>query len=281
MDYATLLDYSDSPKSCTESSREGFSLSNPRLLDNFRKYYESDINLLTDWSPESDIDSIPGNDLRYPTVSFPSVLPDAAERIARHVLRDDPVSSEDADTPKVPNALSEKHGAQFKHHLKCLETESLLSWDPKLDKIEAGGAKLREDLSRRGNVGVRPMYPPSDWSSFCHICSRNISRHRAAKCSNNRKAGTCRKVICKRCINQNGEDFDAIELIEDIWECFHCRQECPPNAQCYTYTRTNQRLRTQRKLEKARKNASRQEDFGGDSCSSSKRRRSKRSTTLS
>lgn len=182
----------------------------------------------------------------------PYTVPEPRDVYESHAAMDDIAAQFDLTVTALVD--SEKSGKilYFEEGLRYLDSPVSSS---RLADKESSNNGVTSDGGKAShkNERVRPMYPPSDWSSFCHICSRNIARHRAAKCSNNRKAGTCRKVICMRCVEQNGEDFESAEAIRDTWECFHCRQRCPLNAQCFTYTRTNQRLRKQRKIEKARR----------------------------
>merc|ERR1712000_140515 len=54
----------------------------------------------------------------------------------------------------------------------------------------------------------------------CHICHTSVktSRRTFYPCS------ACPSIICRQCIEGNGEDWD---LLDDQWECPRCRDCCP------------------------------------------------------
>ena len=92
--------------------------------------------------------------------------------------------------------------------------------------------KAKSSKSRKNNRSklVKP-------SRFCHICTRITKKLNVVVCSNI-ETGTCRKVICEKCLTENGFDFsEASEGPE--WICTHCRFICPTRAQCSTYNRIN------------------------------------------
>ena len=81
-------------------------------------------------------------------------------------------------------------------------------------------------------------------STHCHVCCRPKSVVPVAVCSNI-KEGTCRKVVCKRCITSNGWNWDIATEENSSWICPHCTDSCATvsRAQCWVYMRTNSRRR--------------------------------------
>lgn len=73
-----------------------------------------------------------------------------------------------------------------------------------------------------------PVPPPSSMPSrFCHLCTRTTKLEVVLVCRNVSK-GTCRKVICFRCANE--QRWDVSKLVgDDEWICTHCRQVCTAN----------------------------------------------------
>lgn len=86
-------------------------------------------------------------------------------------------------------------------------------------------------------------------SRFCHLCTRITKQELALICGNVEK-GTCRKVICWRCVKDFCWDWDALKANTN-WICTHCRSACPPKAQCFTYKRVNQNRRVDGKRKRA------------------------------
>lgn len=84
-------------------------------------------------------------------------------------------------------------------------------------------------------------------STHCHICCRPSTAVAMAICSNI-KEGTCRKVVCHRCITDNGWDWQEAISDHSKWICPHCTDNCRqvPRAQCWVYMRTNSRRRENR-----------------------------------
>lgn len=56
----------------------------------------------------------------------------------------------------------------------------------------------------------------------CHICHTSVktSRRTFFPCS------SCPSIICRQCIEGNGEDWDAIN-VSSCWDCPRCRDACP------------------------------------------------------
>lgn len=59
-------------------------------------------------------------------------------------------------------------------------------------------------------------------SRFCHICTRSTKPHEVLTCGNVKK-GSCRKVICHRCLTSLSVDWRVISSSDD-WICTHCRK---------------------------------------------------------
>lgn len=67
-------------------------------------------------------------------------------------------------------------------------------------------------------VGPSPSCTPS---RFCHICTRSAKPNDMLICSNV-KRGTCRKIICFRCVRDVRWDWGAMKD-DESWICTHCR----------------------------------------------------------
>ena len=92
-----------------------------------------------------------------------------------------------------------------------------------------------------------PIQQPNNYkppSRFCHICVRPASRFGFLLCVNN-AAGSCRKVICKRCFDELGWDWNA-SANDPFWTCCHCNANCPKRASCHTYNRSNKKRHPRR-----------------------------------
>lgn len=70
-------------------------------------------------------------------------------------------------------------------------------------------------------VGLAPACTPS---RFCHICTRSAKLGDVMVCGNVLK-GTCRKVICLRCVRNVTWDWGSAKDDKD-WICTHCRKVC-------------------------------------------------------
>eukprot|EP00172_Hildenbrandia_rubra_P004185 Plantae.Rhodophyta-Hildenbrandia_rubra.ctg7991.p1 GENE.Plantae.Rhodophyta-Hildenbrandia_rubra.ctg7991~~Plantae.Rhodophyta-Hildenbrandia_rubra.ctg7991.p1 ORF type:complete len:340 (+),score=38.69 Plantae.Rhodophyta-Hildenbrandia_rubra.ctg7991:312-1331(+) len=80
--------------------------------------------------------------------------------------------------------------------------------------------------------------PPS---VHCHICCRSAAKQPLLPCVKNRE-WRCRKSVCQRCfLAIGGRDWNG--AMSYGWICCHCRNVCPPNAQCFVYKKTNQKRR--------------------------------------
>lgn len=59
-------------------------------------------------------------------------------------------------------------------------------------------------------------------SRFCHICTRSAKQEDVLVCANLQR-GTCRKVVCNRCIRDLKWDWGIMADSKD-WLCTHCRK---------------------------------------------------------
>eukprot|EP00188_Purpureofilum_apyrenoidigerum_P003780 Plantae.Rhodophyta-Purpureofilum_apyrenoidigerum.ctg40412.p1 GENE.Plantae.Rhodophyta-Purpureofilum_apyrenoidigerum.ctg40412~~Plantae.Rhodophyta-Purpureofilum_apyrenoidigerum.ctg40412.p1 ORF type:complete len:266 (+),score=32.83 Plantae.Rhodophyta-Purpureofilum_apyrenoidigerum.ctg40412:66-800(+) len=76
---------------------------------------------------------------------------------------------------------------------------------------------------------------PKDPSRFCHICLRRSGTGvPQVVCGNFYRDGSCRKVVCKTCLDRYNLDMSRTN-----WPCPHCLEQCPKKAQCKTYERIN------------------------------------------
>lgn len=127
--------------------------------------------------------------------------------------------------------------------------------------------------SEKTDTGLDMPPPSSIPSRFCHLCTRSTKVDVVLICRNVSK-GTCRKVICFRCAEEQSWDVQKIRN-DDEWTCTHCNnvrdsfltftfdqitqrvanlsppllclfneQNCPLKAQCHTYKRVNQHRKT-------------------------------------
>lgn len=124
------------------------------------------------------------------------------------------------------------------------------------DAIDALGSSLGHEISpipvpkqqRTHILPVQPQrmrrYSASSASGFCHICARSARVVRLAKCANV-EFGLCRKTVCNRCFREQNWNWELAMKKPDTFWCSHCLSVCPPNAQCRTYQKTNERRRQQ------------------------------------
>lgn len=98
----------------------------------------------------------------------------------------------------------------------------------------------------------KKRYHDATPSTHCHVCCRPSSAVPMAVCSNI-KLGTCRKVVCKKCITSNDWNWEQATSDTFTWICPHCTDSCSrvSRAQCWVYMRTNLR----RKMNGIRKRA--------------------------
>ncbi len=84
-------------------------------------------------------------------------------------------------------------------------------------------------------------------SRYCHVCVRLASLFGYVACANI-SAGTCRKVVCKRCFEKLNWDWHAAKN-DPSWACCHCAGICPERASCSTYGKSNKKRKTRRSSE--------------------------------
>lgn len=128
--------------------------------------------------------------------------------------------------------------------------------EARADAIDALGSSLDHEMSpipvpkqqRTHILPVQPQrmrrYSASSASGFCHICARSARVVRLAKCANV-EFGLCRKTVCNRCFREQNWNWELAMKKPDTFWCSHCLSVCPPNAQCQTYQKTNERRRQQ------------------------------------
>eukprot|EP00186_Timspurckia_oligopyrenoides_P005327 CAMPEP_0182450420 /NCGR_PEP_ID=MMETSP1172-20130603/41181_1 /TAXON_ID=708627 /ORGANISM="Timspurckia oligopyrenoides, Strain CCMP3278" /LENGTH=190 /DNA_ID=CAMNT_0024648027 /DNA_START=250 /DNA_END=822 /DNA_ORIENTATION=+ len=76
-------------------------------------------------------------------------------------------------------------------------------------------------------------------SRYCHICGKARWSVAVLECSAITTTG-CSKVVCKSCFVKNGWAFPVRGT---TYLCAHCNQQCPQNATCHTYKRSNLKRR--------------------------------------
>jgi len=66
------------------------------------------------------------------------------------------------------------------------------------------------------------LLPMASRCTCCHICHTSVktSRRTFFPCS------SCPSIICRQCIEGNGEEWDSLGMSED-WDCPRCRDACP------------------------------------------------------
>lgn len=101
-------------------------------------------------------------------------------------------------------------------------------------------ASCSTPASKRG-VRKPKTYMKPIASRFCHICSRMPRRGQGSAVCRNMKRGLCRKIVCERCIVEQGWNFKAITADKDSWLCPHCAGVCPARSQCHIYNKINAR----------------------------------------
>mmetsp|Transcript_2335 Transcript_2335/g.4092 ORF Transcript_2335/g.4092 Transcript_2335/m.4092 type:complete len:275 (-) Transcript_2335:758-1582(-) len=93
-------------------------------------------------------------------------------------------------------------------------------------------------------------------SQFCHVCLRNAKNVKQVSCRQIEATG-CRKVVCRKCFDQFGWDWQSAFVENSSWMCPHCRNQCPARATCNIYYRTNQR---EQKKKRKRRGSARNEE---------------------
>lgn len=103
----------------------------------------------------------------------------------------------------------------------------------------AAGSVVKPTAKRTPRVR---RYSRAKPSKFCHVCARSGDIMELAPCKNV-QFGVCRKAVCEKCFGEQGWDWVAAKEQPDGFSCCHCRRDCPANAQCRTYQKTNERRR--------------------------------------
>jgi hypothetical protein len=116
---------------------------------------------------------------------------------------------------------------------------------------------MDQKLKLKPSVRKPKTYAKPVASRFCHICSRMPRRGQGAAVCKNMAKGLCRKIVCERCIVDNGWNYAAIKSNVNSWLCPHCAGLCPARSQCHIYNRINARRK-------------RAEDVTDDGCALSK-----------
>jgi hypothetical protein len=133
---------------------------------------------------------------------------------------------------------------------------------PKQDMRFAGSAYEQSLYLLQGQQRLRSLQKQAasnaSASKYCHVCTRSANAVEMAYCKNIAR-GTCRKIICCKCALEF-QWPDVTSAINDRaiaaqWECVHCRNVCPPKAQCNTYGRINLQRRERGKRKREEKAA--------------------------
>lgn len=108
------------------------------------------------------------------------------------------------------------------------------------------GGAVMGGIEKKAKAVVKGKGSGATPAQFCHLCWRSTRKVKVAVCGNILNLA-CRKVICEKCFGKRGWDFAAALSGNNKWICTHCKGECPSKAQCYVYSRTNERRRQQRR----------------------------------
>lgn len=81
----------------------------------------------------------------------------------------------------------------------------------------------RWESAQNGQQGsmIQGSAPSSTPSRFCHLCTRTAKMDVVLVCKNVSR-GTCRKVVCFRCVEDQSWNLQAL-LEDQNWTCTHCR----------------------------------------------------------
>uniref|UniRef100_A0A7S0ZGW1 Zinc-finger domain-containing protein n=1 Tax=Timspurckia oligopyrenoides TaxID=708627 RepID=A0A7S0ZGW1_9RHOD len=125
------------------------------------------------------------------------------------------------------------------------EKKALTTENGNHGKVSRKSVGIKKNSTTNGNNDRNTSVEPSSKvaSEHCHICTRLRARDLpVARCAGVYD-GLCRKVVCKRCFEANGWDWNrAMELVnEKTYRCVHCTQFCPPGSQCHVYKKSNEK----------------------------------------
>eukprot|EP00184_Porphyridium_aerugineum_P004026 CAMPEP_0184708140 /NCGR_PEP_ID=MMETSP0313-20130426/37622_1 /TAXON_ID=2792 /ORGANISM="Porphyridium aerugineum, Strain SAG 1380-2" /LENGTH=335 /DNA_ID=CAMNT_0027169723 /DNA_START=2084 /DNA_END=3091 /DNA_ORIENTATION=+ len=117
------------------------------------------------------------------------------------------------------------------------------------DKSKNGSYSDSDDSPMRkssrklsANKGRPKTYKSQMPSVHCHVCTRlKAFMLPVVACSNLKKNGSCRKIVCARCFAEFGWDWNEATKPGSDWTCVHCRGICPPRAQCHIYEKANEK----------------------------------------
>lgn len=89
--------------------------------------------------------------------------------------------------------------------------------------IRRRNMEQRRESAQNGQQGsmIHGSAPSSTPSRFCHLCTRTAKLDVVLVC-NNVSRGTCRKVVCFRCVQDQSWNLQAL-LEDQKWTCTHCR----------------------------------------------------------
>jgi hypothetical protein len=128
------------------------------------------------------------------------------------------------------------------HHLPCSPvTPSAPITQQAVSATRDFDQSLNQKTRVRPTVRKPKTYAKPIASRFCHICSRMPRRGQGAAVCRNMEKGLCRKIVCERCIVDNGWNYDMIKSNSSSWLCPHCSGLCPSRSQCHIYNRINAR----------------------------------------
>lgn len=143
-------------------------------------------------------------------------------------------------TAVTANAIASKRGHQeMRTAVETRPTET-----PELPERADSLGIARSNMTKfsgKRTPRVR-RYTRAKPSKFCHVCARSGDSVQLLACKNV-KYGVCRKAVCQKCFGEQGRDWAAAQSRPEEFSCCHCRRDCPENAQCRTYQRTNERRR--------------------------------------
>uniref|UniRef100_A0A7S1TKP7 Zinc-finger domain-containing protein n=1 Tax=Erythrolobus australicus TaxID=1077150 RepID=A0A7S1TKP7_9RHOD len=125
----------------------------------------------------------------------------------------------------------------------------------RIELFYPGSRRKRTDAEPDSHDELDDFDPTIQPSKFCHICTRSYKAVRQAVCRNLVK-NTCRKVICEKCFEDFGWDFELAISEDSGWCCCHCAEKCPSTAQCTHYNRANPKVEARRKRQRVERKES-------------------------
>jgi len=162
-----------------------------------------------------------------------------AEAVAEPIVMSAEVSEEEPEAAKpVQELLSAE---ELERRIELFFPGSRRKRQQAEMEMQAGAGNAENQLDE-----IDPTIQPS---KFCHICTRSYKTVRQAVCRNLVK-GTCRKVVCEKCFEDNGWDFELAISEDSGWCCCHCAEKCPASAQCTHYNRANPKVEARRKRQR-------------------------------